>query len=278
MKPTDYDPANFWNIYCRKYGHTGWGDIVVYQYDQPLRMRSMRRAISNLSLPASGNALDIGCGIGDVVNLLKRLGLRVVGADISQEACKIAGERFKKDLSVRIRCVRIENMGFQNAQFDLVTSVTVLQHVVNPENLCKAVRGIAEVVKPSGYIVLMESTADSSEEKVTDASGATFLIARSVDIWRDLMEKEGCILESVSGYPGWGTEISLRFARYLSLLVGRGRTGAGQANANRATRTMFQVLRLGILTSCFTFDYLLRIPIPNRLSYLKIMVFRKVKA
>jgi 2-polyprenyl-3-methyl-5-hydroxy-6-metoxy-1,4-benzoquinol methylase len=274
----DYDPVDFWNTYCRKYGHTGWGDIIVYHYDQPLRLRSIKSAISSLNLSTRGNALDIGCGTGDVTNLLERFGFEVVGIDISQEACRIAGKRFRNDSRVQIRCIRIEEIEFKKAQFDLVTSVTVLQHVVDHEELRKAVRRIVQVLKLGGYVILMESTVNHPEEKVADASGEIFLVARSVDVWSGLMEKEGCRRERVSGYPGWGAEVSLRVARYVSALFGGGKTNSGPADTNKAMRAMFRVLRVGILASCFTYDYLLRLAVPNRLSYVKMMVFRKVDA
>lgn len=276
----DYNPVNFWNAYCRKYGQTGWSDNILYRYDQPLRMRAIKTTMSKLNIPSKGIALDIGCGIGDITSLLEKLGFRVIGIDISQEVCQIASKRFKDNSHVQINCMRIEEMNFKKAQFDLVTSVTVLQHIVSNEELLETVKKIVEVVKPGGYIILMESIANKSEEKATYASDEIFTVPRSVDIWRKLMENEGCKLESVSGYPGWGAEVSQTLAMYASPLIGQSGTSlSGSSDTNRVRRAqdLFRVVRVGVLTFCFTLDYLLRITVPNKLSHTKIMVFKKTK-
>ena len=81
---------DFWNERCKRYGHTGYADQLRYAYDQPLRLRAVKRALSHLGIPADKYTciLDVGCGEGTFVFEFGRKGASVTGIDISSEALK----------------------------------------------------------------------------------------------------------------------------------------------------------------------------------------------
>lgn len=93
------------------------------------------------------HALDIGCGSGDIVAPLQKRGFYVIGMDISKEVIKLARERFSRNENVELFCCRIEDMNYPSDSFDLVTSVTVLQHIIDNESFASAVKKIVNVVR-----------------------------------------------------------------------------------------------------------------------------------
>lgn len=146
----NYNPEVFWDEWHKKHGHTGFGDKLLYKYDQPLRLRAIDKALSQLKIAGNIRALDIGCGTGDIVALLQKRDFNVTGIDISKEVIKTAKKRFSGDANVKLFCCKIEDMCFPLYSFDLVTSVTVLQHITNERSFLTAVRKIVDVVVGGG--------------------------------------------------------------------------------------------------------------------------------
>lgn len=55
------ETVNFWNDRVKKYGHTGWGDKVIYAYDQQARLITIETILNSLTCNKSV-ALDFGTG------------------------------------------------------------------------------------------------------------------------------------------------------------------------------------------------------------------------
>lgn len=142
-----YDPEIFWDERTKELGHTGWATELIYNYDQPLRLRATDKALSQLNIAGNTHALDIGCGTGDIVSLLSKRDFNVTGIDISKEVIKTAKKRFSGDVNVKLFCCRTGDMEFPSDSFDLVTSITVLQHSTDEKSFLTAVKRTADVVK-----------------------------------------------------------------------------------------------------------------------------------
>lgn len=97
-------------------------------------------------LENSEKILDVGCGIGSFEQNLPSLG--IIGLDVSEEMLKEARKRSDKSF-VRGDAQRL---GFKDAAFDGVFTVTTLEFL---DNYQKAVKEIARVTKPHGKIVAM---------------------------------------------------------------------------------------------------------------------------
>src|SRR5205823_366224 len=98
--------------------------------------------------------LDVGCGSGTLLGLLKRRGFHAKGVDFSAEAAKIA----KLENGVDVAVGSLEDAGFPDQSFDLVTLFHVMEHVPNPRRVLKEV---ARVLKPEGVVVLQVPNIDS---------------------------------------------------------------------------------------------------------------------
>jgi 2-polyprenyl-3-methyl-5-hydroxy-6-metoxy-1,4-benzoquinol methylase len=78
------------------------------------------------------NALDFGAGTGNLTGKLLQMGYHVTALDISAEMCKILEKKYKRYLSSRKLAVvnsPIEDMSFDQGEFDLVTCYSVLHHL-----------------------------------------------------------------------------------------------------------------------------------------------------
>ncbi|HEX2576886.1 MAG TPA: class I SAM-dependent methyltransferase [Aquihabitans sp.] len=103
-----------------------------------------------IALPPGGRALDFGCGFGRLTLALAEHVHEVVGIDIAPSM--IAGAEQHNSVGERVRYLlndRDDLATFDDASFDLVLSIIVLQHV---ENRYKAayLREFVRVLRPGG--------------------------------------------------------------------------------------------------------------------------------
>lgn len=95
-------------------------------------------------------ALDMGCGAGLLCEPLARMGAAVSGFDAARE--NIAAARLHAEqsgLSIDYRHGGVESL--EGAQFDLVTSLEVVEHVNDPAAF---IAGLADSLAPGGLMIL----------------------------------------------------------------------------------------------------------------------------
>ncbi|MBI2600878.1 class I SAM-dependent methyltransferase [Candidatus Daviesbacteria bacterium] len=102
-----------------------------------------------LSSKDANTILDLGCGEGTRLNLLKGSGKRLVGIDISDKAIEMARLKYK---GIEFVQGDLENLPFDEDEFDLVYSAFVLEHLVDP---MKVLNQALKVLKKGGKIVLL---------------------------------------------------------------------------------------------------------------------------
>ena len=106
--------------------------------------------------------LDVGCGSGTLLGLLKQRGFRVTGVDLSEEAARVAQE----ENGVRVVTGSLLQAAFSDESFDFVTLFHVMEHVPNPrEVLAEAFR----ILRPRGALILQVPNIDSWQFKVFGA-------------------------------------------------------------------------------------------------------------
>jgi SAM-dependent methyltransferase len=144
--------------------------------------RSQRRAYLRLLAPLlpfdrGARALDIGCGAGRWSRLLTRSGLEVTGIDLQDEL--VAANR-SRNVDIRFEVCPVQD--FRSPEpFDLLSSVTVLQHLPEQEQV-KAVANMATLCRPGGHALILENVGDHSSPHV---------FPRSPGEWIRLFETEG---------------------------------------------------------------------------------------
>jgi 2-polyprenyl-6-hydroxyphenyl methylase/3-demethylubiquinone-9 3-methyltransferase len=95
------------------------------------------------------SVLDVGCGAGLLCEPLARLGGKVTGVDAAPENVAVAKAHAEgQGLAIDYRCVDVADM---SGQYDLVTSMEVIEHVADPAAFVSA---LAARLAPSGLMIL----------------------------------------------------------------------------------------------------------------------------
>jgi glycosyltransferase involved in cell wall biosynthesis/SAM-dependent methyltransferase len=106
--------------------------------------------------PAPMRVLDVGCGVVPLCNWLSRRGHHVTAIDPDAEIIDFL-DRYNLnafyDSNVDFKVGHSEQLEFETASFDVVTCVSVLEHVV-PGNDRLSLLEIARVLKPGGQLIL----------------------------------------------------------------------------------------------------------------------------
>ena len=108
-------------------------------------------------LPAGARILDVGCGDGFHLALLRDFGSRdwqLEGVDVAPRA--VAAARGRPACS----CIRerFEDAGLAAASYDLVFLIATIEHVADPAGMLKAVR---RILRPGGRAVVITDSTDT---------------------------------------------------------------------------------------------------------------------
>ena len=118
--------------------------------------RKFREKIVNAVEVKNGQkALDVGCGTGVFLHLLKQKypGVFAVGIDPDQEALDISAKKFGPD--VKLIKSFAEALPFENESFDIVFSTLAFHHMPT-EIKEQAIQEIYRVLKPGGKLVIID--------------------------------------------------------------------------------------------------------------------------
>ena len=258
-----YNPETYWDERLRKYGHTGWYDNLIYTYDQPLRLQAINKALkrANISL-RNIKVLDIGCGTGDFVLYFAQHDVaEVVGVDISREVILYAKKRFSNFKNVKTMLSRVEEIEHEPNYFDLVTSVTVLQHITDKKAFEKAINNIVKLTKPKGKILILETAPINNKKSSLKSSSYHSIWTRRE--WIDSFERKGCYLVFEGVIPQFG----IKLLRYCDLILG----------AIPLIPTLRYTIRIRsiVLKIAQPFDRLFLFSPFRNLSTLRILIFEK---
>jgi 2-polyprenyl-3-methyl-5-hydroxy-6-metoxy-1,4-benzoquinol methylase len=123
--------------------------------------------------PRPFRLLDVGCGSGTLLGLLKTRGFDVLGLDYSSEAAAIAGTEH----NVTVVVGSLEDAHFEDDSFDIVTLFHVMEHVTNPRQVLAEVE---RILKPSGRLVIQVPNIGSWQYRLFGATWYGLDIPRHV--------------------------------------------------------------------------------------------------
>jgi 2-polyprenyl-3-methyl-5-hydroxy-6-metoxy-1,4-benzoquinol methylase len=103
------------------------------------------RTISRLC-PAWGNFLDVGCGLGEILDIARRYGFRTFGVELNASR---AAEAAKKGHNIQVGVFSPST--FEGVQFDVVILSHIIEHLRNPEELICQVR---ERIRKNGLLYI----------------------------------------------------------------------------------------------------------------------------
>ncbi len=195
--------------------------LVNHYHNPTFLSRLFSFLVSNVpAMPTQkkGKILDVGCGTGDTLILLKKLGWDVFGLEIDKNAITVAKKRGLKNVSLG----SFEEINtYEDNYFDVIRLYHVIEHVDDPE-LC--IKLIYRKLKPGGEIILGTPNVDSITSFVFRKFWYNLDIPRHLFLFypttlRNLIKKENFLNPSIEFCSAGGLVGSIAYT--LSALLGR---------------------------------------------------------
>ena len=197
----DDDPDALQNVVCA--GEPLWLNRAFARYQEA----AYQRLFGLLPPPTAGaRALDVGCGAGRWCRFLSNHGYHTVGIDLQPELIRASRQRYPY---IDFFCTPVQNFVTEEP-FDLVSSVTVIQH--NPFEEQRAVIGkIRDLLNDGGHLIMLEGIRETPEP---------YYFTRSVGGWVETFESFGFRNVAIQRYNynlllrlGWRLTSMLRSLR-----------------------------------------------------------------
>ncbi len=156
----------------------------------------LNRTLLEKSVPA-GTAVDLGCGTGELMELLSGISDQVIGVDSSTKMLDQARTRLK-DLNARLdfRLGEIEHIPLKDSEADLAFINMVLNHIAVPANVIRETR---RILKPGGLFILADLSKHNFEN-IKSRFGSHWMGFEKEEIEKWLTEA-GFTLKEVTDYP-----------------------------------------------------------------------------
>lgn len=145
----------------------------------------------------AGTAVDLGCGTGELMEIVSGISDQVIGVDSSTKMLDQARSRLK-DLNARLdfRLGEIEHIPLKDSEADLAFINMVLNHIAVPANVIRETR---RILKPGGLFILADLSKHNFEN-VKSRFGSHWMGFEKNEIEKWLTEA-GFTLKDVSVYP-----------------------------------------------------------------------------
>jgi 2-polyprenyl-3-methyl-5-hydroxy-6-metoxy-1,4-benzoquinol methylase len=111
----------------------------------PVRRADVDEEVRFLQYIPGGRLLDVGCGSGEWLAIMRRFGWQVQGNDFDANAVQVA-----KGMGLDVGCGPLEEQNYAGGSFDAVVLHHVLEHVPDPVG---TLRECARILKPGGKVL-----------------------------------------------------------------------------------------------------------------------------
>jgi 2-polyprenyl-3-methyl-5-hydroxy-6-metoxy-1,4-benzoquinol methylase len=151
------DVSEFQRIYPPNYHSLDFSE-EKYSFVHNIRSRLEANRLLRYcnGVPNDAIILDVGCGDGFHLNLLKQFGKKnwtLEGVDIDSRAVEIASNK-----GLKVHHGSVEELELPSGYYDLVYTIQTIEHVAHPEKVFAA---IFRILKPGGKLVIVTDNTDS---------------------------------------------------------------------------------------------------------------------
>lgn len=281
----------FWNETVKKNGHTGFSNQLYYKYDQPIRIRSIWKIYEKYSHIFYGNQiniLDIGTGTGDFIELFSKINnVQIQAYDISTEIINITKKRFKKYNNIKIS--QSNTIDFDsNLKYQIINSVTVMQHLINIDDLNKSLNNIHNLLAENGIFIMLELSPKIMSNNSDEISKNSYIVKRNFSEWITILENNNFSIQEIWTYPQNGIILNTAVMTFLSKIKKKLINNRFNNNIrNKVTGQKIPVIQnkkfkykniliFTIFLMTYFFDNILKKNIfPNRFTLYRIYVIKK---
>ena len=147
-----------------------------------------------------GKVLDIGCGAGDRLDVLRSEGFETYGVETSNSA-----DYAKNHLNLKVLKGDLFSAHFPNHFFDMVTLYHVLEHTHDPKGV---IVEIYRILEKGGVLVIQVPNKDSLQFKLFHKSWAAFDVPRdlyyfNIHTLHSLLKRVGFIVSKIDHFMNW---------------------------------------------------------------------------
>jgi 2-polyprenyl-3-methyl-5-hydroxy-6-metoxy-1,4-benzoquinol methylase len=140
-------------------------------------------------MPQGGKLLDVGCSIGQFLDLARDKGWEVEGVELNEDAAAVA----RREYGLTVHNKKLEDVGFEPESFDVITLWGVFEHLTDPNAMLRDVR---KLLKPGGLVLLFVPNGHSliirmSRDNNSTVSGRAHLWYFSPSTMGQILEKNG---------------------------------------------------------------------------------------
>lgn len=166
-------PQTYWDDRAARFALDGSGLAAVCSYGMPEFHNlaidwTQRAALARwLSVERGTRVLDVGCGIGRWSRRLARRGAEVTGVDLSPTMIDEATRRAAAE-GVASRCRFLASSLADldlGLEFPRILGVTVLQHILDEDELDAAIARIRAHLEPGGRAILLEAAPSERQSR-----------------------------------------------------------------------------------------------------------------
>ena len=155
-RPADDEAGRVYpdDYHAFQFSPAGYG--LVYRVRRRLDARRLLRWCRGL--PADARVLDVGCGDGFHLGLLRefgRPGWRLEGVDADERAVAPARAR-----GLTVRHGNVETLGLPAGAYDLILLLMTVEHLPDP---AATMRSVAQLLAPGGRLVVVTDNAGSPD-------------------------------------------------------------------------------------------------------------------
>jgi 2-polyprenyl-3-methyl-5-hydroxy-6-metoxy-1,4-benzoquinol methylase len=125
------------------------------------RLEAKRLLVFCEEVPANGKILDVGCGDGFHLNLLRKYGKEswtLEGIDMDKRAIDMAEKS-----GLKVHRGSVESINLPPNSYDMAFTIQTIEHVEKPDEVLK---GIYRLLKPGGRLVIVTDNTDSLDFKL----------------------------------------------------------------------------------------------------------------